>query len=71
MGYDPSWVWLKRRLYCRYEGEHTQNHLEESRLNLAGGGVGGWGVRRKEVMEAENQEAQRMPKPNDCVGKRN
>jgi hypothetical protein len=24
-------VWLRRSFYCRYEGEHSQRHLEESR----------------------------------------
>jgi hypothetical protein len=28
-------VWLKRRVYCRYEEENSQRHLKGSRLNLA------------------------------------
>lgn len=34
-----SKVWL-RRVYCRYEGENSQRHLEESRLSQATRGEG-------------------------------
>lgn len=35
-------------LYCRYEAEYSQRHLEESRLNQARRGERwGWGVRAK------------------------
>lgn len=27
-------MWSRRRCYCRYEGEHSRRHLEESRLNV-------------------------------------
>lgn len=28
-------VWMRRRFYCRYGGENSKRHLEESRLNVA------------------------------------
>ena len=39
MRHDCSKVWLRRKFYCSFEEEHSQRHLEKSRLSVARRGV--------------------------------
>lgn len=51
-------MWVEEEAYCRYEREHCQRHLEESKVNMASRLNGAMCERGEERGESQRQGEQ-------------